>query len=98
LKQSFREALAEVLVRSRLPTQADAAMSMLASLQVSMAPGPRDIGLPADGGTDPTKKERNPSDEYFAAARPRSRTPTEVMQHRAVPARLAARFAEFPFY
>jgi hypothetical protein len=53
------------------------------------------MSLPVDGGTDPTKKERKPSDEYFAAARPRSRTPTGVMQHRPVPARLAARFADF---
>jgi hypothetical protein len=41
LKQSFRDALVEAMVRSPLPTRTDTAMSMLASLQVSVAPGPR---------------------------------------------------------
>jgi hypothetical protein len=54
-----------------------------------MAAGARDMSLPADGGTDPAKKERNPSDECFtAAAAPRNRI---------LPTRSAAYFAEFPF-
>jgi hypothetical protein len=60
LKRNFREALAEDLARSRLPSQIDTVMSMQALAEVTTTPGLRGMSLPADGGTDPTKKERNP--------------------------------------
>jgi hypothetical protein len=97
LKRNFREALAEDFARSRLPSQIDTAMSMLASLQVSMAPGPPQMSLPADGGTDVAKRESNPS-EYFAAAAPQNRIGAEVLQSRQVATKLSACFAALPFY